>query len=182
MDTRSTHGSTESAGFERQDLTSKVVYAFLMVLAVSGILVILIVSASYYYANRYVSTHQPEMTPMASQMKLDVNTRKVHAADVQQFAEPRLETNERLEINDFRLHEEQTLHSYGWVNQSAGQMHIPIDRAMELIAQRGLPTTPQAGTVPPSGVNMVYEAAQKSDTSQKQEVKSEQKPAAKPQQ
>ncbi len=57
------------------------------------------------------------------------------------------------------------MHSYGWVDQPAGVVRIPIDRAMELLAQRGLPTRPQAGTVPPSEINMVKQAARRSDTS-----------------
>ena len=65
------------------------------------------------------------------------------------------------------MQEEQTLHSYGWVDQQAGVVRIPIDRAMELLAQRGLPTRPQAGVVPPSDVNMAKEAARRSDTSAK---------------
>ncbi|MCA1555006.1 MAG: hypothetical protein LC737_11585, partial [Chloroflexi bacterium] len=32
---------------------------------------------------------------------------------------------------------------YGWVDQSAGITHIPIERAMELLLERGLPTRPQ---------------------------------------
>ncbi|HEY1790272.1 MAG TPA: hypothetical protein VGJ73_19155 [Verrucomicrobiae bacterium] len=34
----------------------------------------------------------------------------------------------------------QKLNSYGWEDQSNGIVHIPIDRAMDLILQRGLPT------------------------------------------
>jgi hypothetical protein len=49
-----------------------------------------------------------------------------------------------MEINEFRLQEEQTLHSYAWVDKDAGTVRIPIDRAMQLIAQRGLPVRPQA--------------------------------------
>ncbi len=87
------------------------------------------------------------------------------------FPQPRLERNERLEINNFRLQEEQTLNSYGWVDQKAGVVRIPIDRAMQLIAQRGLPTTPKAGSVPPSEMNTVNQAAQQSDTSNLQSAK-----------
>jgi hypothetical protein len=32
------------------------------------------------------------------------------------------------------------LNSYGWVDRSNGIVHIPIDRAMDLILQNGLPT------------------------------------------
>lgn len=83
----------------------------------------------------------------------------------QEFPEPRLEDNERTELNDFRYGEEERLNSSGWVDQSAGVAHIPITHAMELIAQRGLPTIPQAGATPPSVVNMAKEAAAKSDMS-----------------
>ncbi|PYX87325.1 MAG: hypothetical protein DMG68_12200 [Acidobacteria bacterium] len=42
-----------------------------------------------------------------------------------------------------RLKEEEILNSYGWVDPKAGVAHIPIEKAMELLAQRGLPTSPQ---------------------------------------
>ena len=74
------------------------------------------------------------------------------------FPQPRLETNEPMEINDFRVQEEKTLNSYGWVDQQAGVVRIPIARAMELLVQRGLPTRPQAGRLPPSDVNTAREA------------------------
>ena len=94
------------------------------------------------------------------------DTRGVTSQHVQEtFPEPRLEDNERTELSPFRYMEEEQLNSYGWVDQNAGVVHIPIDRAMELVAQRGLPTTPQAGAVPPSPVNLAEQAAAKADTS-----------------
>jgi hypothetical protein len=94
-----------------------------------------------------------------------VDTRIVSPGDITKFPQPRLEGDERREINDFREQEEQTLNSYGWVDQKAGVVRIPIDRAMQLMAQRGLPTRPQSGTAPSSDVNMAKEAARLSDTS-----------------
>jgi len=44
-----------------------------------------------------------------------------------------------------------------------------FDRAMQLLAQRGLPTRPQAGAVPPSDVNTSGEAARRSDTGRQPE-------------
>jgi hypothetical protein len=55
---------------------------------------------------------------------------------------PRLETNELGQLDDQRLREEDILNTYGWTDQKAGVAHIPIDRAMALIAQRGLPVAP----------------------------------------
>jgi hypothetical protein len=56
---------------------------------------------------------------------------------------PMLETNERTQFRDFLTDQENQLNSYGWVNKEKGVAHIPIERAMELVAQRGLPTVPQ---------------------------------------
>lgn len=35
------------------------------------------------------------------------------------------------------------LSSYGWVDKSQQKVHIPIEQAMKLIMERGLPTRPQ---------------------------------------
>ena len=50
-----------------------------------------------------------------------------------------MQINERTELNDIRKREEDILSTYGWVDQNAGTVHIPIDRAMDLLAQQGLP-------------------------------------------
>jgi len=92
-------------------------------------------------------------------------SRWLSTGDITKFPQPRLETDERREINDFREQEDETLNSYGWVDQQAGVVRIPIDRAMQLLVQRGLPTRPQSGSVPPSDVNTAKDAAQRSDTS-----------------
>ena len=58
---------------------------------------------------------------------------------------PMLETNERGQFHDFLMNQENQLNSYGWVDEKAGVAHIPIERAMELIAQRGLPVLRKRG-------------------------------------
>jgi hypothetical protein len=44
------------------------------------------------------------------------------------------------------------LHSYGWVDRAAGIVRMPIDRAMEVLAEHGLPTRaqPPESTVRPT--------------------------------
>jgi hypothetical protein len=39
-------------------------------------------------------------------------------------------------LTALRAAAEQRLHSYGWVDRQAGVVHIPIERAMELIVRR----------------------------------------------
>ena len=44
-----------------------------------------------------------------------------------------------MDLEAFQAREEIELHSYGWVNRSSGIVRIPIERAMELLLQKGLP-------------------------------------------
>jgi hypothetical protein len=155
------HGHHEGPEFERQDMSPKAVYGFLVGLAIMCVLAYFIIDGVYHVLDSYARNHQPPMNPLVTAKTSD--TRVVTPADINSFPQPRLETDERNEIYNFRLQEEQKLHSYGWVDQNAGVVRIPIDRAMELIAQRGLPTTPRAGTVPPSPVNMTRKAAASAD-------------------
>jgi len=148
--------------YEHQDLSATGVYTFLAGLAVAGFLIYFVLWGLYRYLDYYERSHQPPQNPL---VQTEADTRVVPPQAVQKFPQPRLEKNERTEINDFRLKEEQTLNSYGWVDQKAGTVHIPIDRAIELIAQQGLPTTPRVGTIPASEVNVVNQAAQRSDVS-----------------
>ena len=53
--------------------------------------------------------------------------------------EPRLQTNPREDLADLRRAEERVLDSYGWVDKDAGVVRIPIDDAMRLTVERGLP-------------------------------------------
>jgi hypothetical protein len=154
----------ESNGFEQQDLGSRPIYGFLISLVVIGVLIYYGLWGMFYLLDTYYRAHQPPIGPMVQ--RTDTNTRAVQPGSIEKtFPEPRLETDERTELNDFRLAEEQTLNSYGWVDQGAGVVHIPIERAMQLIAQRGLSTKPVAGQVPPSPVNLAKAAAAASDTS-----------------
>lgn len=61
---------------------------------------------------------------------------------------PRLQVDPALDIYDHRQAEEKVLGSYGWVDEKAGVVRIPIARAMELLAQRGTAAT--AGTGNPA--------------------------------
>jgi hypothetical protein len=53
--------------------------------------------------------------------------------------EPRLQTNPREDLRDLRAHEDQVLTTYGWVDKNAGVVRIPIEEAMKIVVQKGLP-------------------------------------------
>ena len=62
----------------------------------------------------------------------------------QQFPTPRLELDDGNEdLAELHDREDLMLNYYSWVDKPGGAVRIPIERAMELIAQRGLPVAPQ---------------------------------------
>jgi hypothetical protein len=44
------------------------------------------------------------------------------------------------EYQALRQHEDEVLNHYGWVDQKAGVVRLPIDKAMDILAKRGFPT------------------------------------------
>jgi hypothetical protein len=61
----------------------------------------------------------------------------------QQFPTPRLELDDgNQDLADLHQREDLLLNYYSWIDRSRGTVRIPIDRAMELVAQRGLPVAP----------------------------------------
>ena len=68
---------------------------------------------------------------------------------------PYLQTREPLGLDRFRTNEEATLTSYGWIDKNNGVVRIPIDRAKELLLERGIP----GGKPMPAGSAMPGAAA-----------------------
>jgi hypothetical protein len=54
--------------------------------------------------------------------------------------EPRLQTDPHGDLLRLRESEDHILNSYGWVDRNAGVVRIPIEQAMKLTVQRGLPS------------------------------------------
>jgi hypothetical protein len=53
--------------------------------------------------------------------------------------EPRLQTAPRQDLQDLRASEDAILNGYGWVDKNRGIVRIPIEEAMRLTLERGLP-------------------------------------------
>ena len=70
----------------------------------------------------------------------------------QQFPTPKLQTDDGLQDTaDLHAREDLLLEHYSWADQGQGssrRVRIPIEHAMELIAQRGLPMAPQVEQAP----------------------------------
>jgi len=49
---------------------------------------------------------------------------------------PQLQSAPRVELAAFQREKRARLENYGWVDRDAGRVHIPIGRAMQLMAER----------------------------------------------
>ena len=52
---------------------------------------------------------------------------------------PRLQENPQQELQDLRMKQRGVLEGYSWVDKQAGTARIPIEDAMKIVIQRGLP-------------------------------------------
>lgn len=55
---------------------------------------------------------------------------------------PRLQPNPIADLEIMRARDHAALSGYAWVDRDAGVVRIPIERAIELLAARGLPVRP----------------------------------------
>lgn len=137
--------------YERSDIAMSGVLYFIVGLIVAGFMAHFIVTGMFKILNHKYEVEQPPVSPLVKNAPED--TRRIppqYGNDYarylkENFPSPQLETDERTELNGIRLREEETLNSYGWADQKAGTVHIPIDRAMDILAQRGLPVRSPAG-------------------------------------
>lgn len=77
---------------------------------------------------RYFVAHQglgPPVSPFANSRTLP--------------PEPRLQVAAPRDLKQYKEEQDKLLNSYGWVDQQNGIVRIPIDEAMNLLIQRGLP-------------------------------------------
>jgi hypothetical protein len=122
------------AKYEHTDIDVNVGYKFALWLTVAMVISIGIVYGTFWFfegrersanerAQKYpLAASQPARTPPA----------------------PNLQTQPFQDIYQLRAGENQKLTSYGWVDKDGGITHIPIDRAMEVMLQRGFTTRPDA--------------------------------------
>jgi|GEM_PF-6652585 len=71
--------------------------------------------------------------------------------------EPPIQWHPQEDLAELRQHNDTLLHHYGWVDRGLGTVHIPIERALAITAERGLPVRKSAPV--PSGPVQLRSAA-----------------------
>jgi hypothetical protein len=148
--------ATGHGDYERRDISAAAVLYFLGGLAAAMLVVYFLVMAVFRELDKR-EEQQTAMSPLVtnapkdtrhlpSEYKTDDESTDYEKYLQKNFPAPQLETDERDQLNKIRLNEEQILSTYGYVDKQSGVVRIPIERAMDLIAQRGLPVRGQSAT------------------------------------
>jgi hypothetical protein len=113
---------------ESRDVNIGAVFGFGAALIAVAVVVQLLIYVLFGYFNSREGAKVPAEYPLAA------------AQGDRVPPEPRLQTDPRQDLADMRAKEDEVLGSYGWVDKNAGVVRIPIDTAMKLTLERGLPS------------------------------------------
>jgi len=114
----------DAVDYERKDLDPRSIALFGAGLALVLVLTAGLITLLYQYAAKRYLLRQPPAPPIGV-------TREATA--------PQLQVNGPADLRAMRAAEDRALNSYGWVDRNAGTVRIPIDRAIEILAEKGLP-------------------------------------------
>jgi hypothetical protein len=120
------NATTKRRDHERKDVDvlSLITIAFLLFL--SCVIIFFVVWGMMHY----FKLNEPAKT--AGHTNLPVTS-------AEEFPKPRLEVKGAVDLAKLRAAEDANLDSYGWIDRNSGKVRIPIDRAMQLLLERGLP-------------------------------------------
>jgi len=146
-----------STGYERSDVKITGILVFLISLGVF----VVVVGVLAYGMGKVLNAYMNKQDGPNSKWTKTVEVRQLGnlpsspelqnklAEMTQRFPTPRLQTDDgNQDIADLHAREDLLLDNYTWADRAQGKVRIPIDRAMELLAQRGLPVAPKVEHAP----------------------------------
>jgi hypothetical protein len=145
------HHGHGGGDYEREDFGPRTIFTFLIALGIFGFVVVFIVLGAFQALDQYTIAHMKPSSPLL-EGKMDAYTRKMVEKDIMQFPAPRLDGGEKpFDYQAQRRKEDSILLAEhpAW-NGATGDIQIPIDRAMALLATRGLPARAAGTTAAPA--------------------------------
>ena len=131
----SLHGASPNGhAHEKTDASTRPVFQLIVGLAVFVAAAMVVMAILFGYFTERETAFDTSSSPLAKEAAMAASG-------------PQLQPNPHVDLEKLRLDENAYLTSYGWVDQREGLVHIPIERAIELMAERGLP----ARSGPPGG-------------------------------
>jgi hypothetical protein len=132
------------AEYEHTDIDPGIASRFAVWLAIA-----MVISGGIVYGTFWFFEGRQQAYDRASQ------TFPLAAGQAKEPPLPRLQTQPFKDVYELKSAQLERLTSYGWVDQNAGIVHIPIDDAMRIVAERGaVPTRQQPA---PEGFNQVVQ-------------------------
>lgn len=126
------------AGYEHTDIDTSVGYTFAMWLAVAMVLSLGVVYGAYYYfEQRHVAQEAA-----SQQYPLAAGREETPPA-------PRLQTQPFKDVYLLKQGQNDRLNSYGWADKDGGVVHIPIERAMDIVRTQQLNTRTEGARMTP---------------------------------
>ena len=123
-----------SAGYERRDANLSALLQFGFWLAV----LLAVTLGGMKWTFGYFSRTEPLGSPASPLVKPDARVLP---------PSPRLQSQPHLELKDYCEAQVAKVNSYAWVDERSGVVRVPVDRAMDLVLDRGLPAR-SAGEAP----------------------------------
>ena len=121
----SEHGhSSHGGGYEKRDTTARPIVLFGVGLLALVIVSLLLMGGLFSYYN-------------VRETRLDQSASPLGAATLP--PEPRLQVTPGQDLVGVRAIEDRKLEGYEWIDRDAGIVAIPVERAIDLVAERGLP-------------------------------------------
>jgi hypothetical protein len=123
------------AKYEHTDIDVNVGYKFALWLAVAMVISFGIVYGTFWFfeGRERAANTEAQKYPLAA------------SVPHREPPLPNLQTQPFKDVHTLRQGENEKLLSYGWVDKEGGVTHIPIDRAMDVMLQRGFPTRTEGG-------------------------------------
>jgi hypothetical protein len=144
-----------SAGYEQSDVRVTGIIVFLTSLAIF----VAVCGFVTYFMGKVINAHLNREDGPTSKWTTDADAQirtlgnMPASPDLQnkisemtkRFPTPRVQTDDgNLDVADLHAREDLLLDNYSWVDRSQGKVRIPIERAMQIIAEKGLPVAPAA--------------------------------------
>ena len=76
---------------------------------------------------------------VSQEVKPGTGTQLVNVRKLPPEGYPRVQAHPREEIGDFRHEEDERVYNYAWKDKQKGIVRIPVDKAIDLVLQKGLP-------------------------------------------
>lgn len=130
-------------GYDHTDLSIRGIIIFLAGVGIAGVVAHLVIWGMFVGAKK-LAPYNTAPNPMAS-METRTEAPPLQNAGPQsvvRFPEPRLQTDDTADMSKFKDQEDMDLWPSQPYRTSDGAIHININDAMAIIAQRGLPTQP----------------------------------------